>query len=155
MVKEVITKFKELNELFKKESKELVRKIDEVRTDGDELLYLSSFIEGNDRTGEELSPYLELRIVIDNLKLLEEYDFYVTTIHPYVSTGNVDIVLRNDEYGLFVSLSISVVKLKEEFESRNLTESNRKTLSKTIEYLDTIYELDAKKTELEEEIKWR
>lgn len=155
MVKEVIAKFKELNEMFKKESKELVRKIDEVRTEGDELLYLSSFIEGNDSTGEELSPYLELRIVIDNLKLLEEYDFYVTTIHPYVSTGNVDIVLRNDEYGLFVSLSISVVKLKEEFESRNLTEGNRKTLSKTIEYLDTIYELDAKKTELEEEIKWR
>lgn len=155
MVKEIIEKFKELNEFFQKEAKELVDMINSDELEENGLFYLSSFIEGNDNASEELSPHLELRIVIDDLKLLEEYDFYVSTIYPFVHLGRVDITLINDEYGLKVSLDTSIIKLKEEFEYRNLTESNRNSLSKTIEYLDTIYELEMKKVNLEEEIKWR
>lgn len=155
MVKEVIEKFKELNEIFRKEAKELVDLINSDELEENGLFYLSSFIEGNDNASEELSPHLELRIVINDLKLLEEYDFYVSTIYPFLHLGKVEITLKNDEYGLKVSLDISINKLKEEFEYRNLTESNRNSLSKTIEYLDTIYELEMKKTNLEEEIKWR
>ena len=155
MVKDIIEKFKELNEMFRKEAKNLVDTIDAYMSEDGELFYLSSFIEGNDNTGEELSPHLELRIVIEDLKLLEKYDFYVSSINPFVHLGKVDITLRNDEYGLIVSLDISMTKLKKKFEHRKLTENNREKLGKTIEYLDTIYALEMKKTNLEEEIKWR
>jgi len=155
MVKDIIEKFKELNEMFKKEAKNLVDTINAFSSEGGDLFYLSSFIEGNDGTSYELSPHLELRIVIEDLRLLEKYDFYVYSINPNGHLGKVDITLRNDEYGLVVTSDISISKLKEEFEQRNLTENNRDKLGKTIEFLDTVFELDLKKAKLEEELKWR